>query len=88
VKKQQKHERFPFYTAHTTGFFTMVTATDAEYFFPDIDNLFDDMALNDTTDNAGSSPGPYVILPHIHEIMLETLFLAMYLDMLFLKNCS
>jgi hypothetical protein len=53
----------------------MVVVTDAEDFFQNVDNLLGDMALNDTTANAGSSSGPYAILTRIYEIMLKTLFL-------------
>jgi hypothetical protein len=41
-------------------------------FFPDISNLFSDMALNNDTSNAnaGSSSKPYVFLPSFYEIMM------------------
>ena len=45
-------------------------------FFPDISNLFSDMALNSDNANAGSSSGPYVFLPSFYEIMMFFLLLA------------
>jgi hypothetical protein len=47
----------------TTAGFDIETEADDYFsnddFFPDISNLFSDMALNSNNANAGSSPGPY-----------------------------
>ncbi|XP_071683400.1 uncharacterized protein [Lolium perenne] len=45
-------------------------------FFPDISNLFSDMALNSDNGNAGSSSGPYVFLLSFYEIIILFLLLA------------
>ena len=45
-------------------------------FFPDISNLFSDMALNGDNNTAGSSSGPYVFVPSFYEIVMFFLLLA------------
>jgi hypothetical protein len=53
----------------TTGFFSNM---DANEFFPNIDELFGDMALNDGIVNANKIPSivSYVILYHLFQIVL------------------
>jgi hypothetical protein len=64
----------------TTGFFYNTTEDyfPDNDFFLDIDNLFGDISTCDNTANA-----PYIILYHLFNIILQTLLLANYLDLLF-----
>ena len=73
----------------TTAF---ITDSDDNFpdddYFPDINNLFDDMGDNGANINANANgaapvPAPYVIFLHLFEIMLQTLLIAICLDMLF-----
>jgi hypothetical protein len=63
----------------TVGFDIDMEADDYfpnDDFFPDISNLFSDVALNSDTANAGSSSASYVFLPSFYEIMMLLLLLA------------
>jgi hypothetical protein len=57
-------------------------------FFPDIKELFSDMALKDGTANMTPSNVPYVILYHLVQIMLRILSLSISfrLDFYILSN--
>jgi hypothetical protein len=85
----------------TTGEFFITDAHEEdvfpnEDFFPDIDNLFDDMSLTDDNTNGCSAsapaPTPYVFLFIAFLSQIMFLLLSIYLDMLLfnpmlLANC-
>ena len=57
-------------------------APDSDDYFPDVDNLLDDMAGEDTDPKTGASaPVPYVLILFLFEVLSNLLALVSVLDM-------
>ena len=70
-------------SSSTITVFFFFFSTDADDYYLDIDNLFCDMPATDTSANGSFSNTPYVILILLFVIMLQTLLLSIWLDLLF-----
>ena len=76
----------------TTGFFSNTDSDDYfpdDDFFPDVDVLFGNMSSSANA-NGSSSTGPYVTLFCLFQIMFQTLFLGICVQLLhayFLLDC-
>ena len=66
----------------TTDFFIM-DAPDSDDYFPDVDNLLDDMEDTDPKSNASAPTAvPYVFVSFLLEVLQQFLVLVFALDML------